>query len=115
MARAAGPSRFRRKLATGELRIRKFSAMRAFLLGLVVAAVACTQPTPQQQAAEIAGDLCACYQPGDANCVASVEQGLGTAPSQACIDCVLADQHACAAMLQECVPACIQVVVTGGM
>ena len=92
--------------------------MRAVLVSvvIVVAAAACTQPTPQQQAAEIATDICTCAQPGVAACVTNVEQSFGAmGPSQACLDCVFADQHACAAMVLDCLPTCVPGAVSGGV
>ena len=90
--------------------------MRGVVVVIAVALSACTQPSPQDESAEIAKDLCACFEPGSATCVAGAEQQFGaTGPSQACIDCVFADQHACAAMVQECVGICVQVATPGGI
>jgi len=89
--------------------------MRTVVFAVLVAASACTQTTPVQQAPEIARDLCNCAEPGDDTCPAAAEAAFGSAgPTQACIDCVQADVHACAAMVEDCVNQCISQGTTGG-
>ena len=84
------------------------STMRALVVAIfiVLAVLACHVPTPQQQAEEVAHDLCACKRPADDTCVTAVTMLVGSA-SPACVDCVLTDQNACAAMLSDCVSLCI--------
>ena len=82
--------------------------MRGLVVSFVLTVVGCHTPTQQQQAQDVAHAMCECYQPGDSNCEAQVLQAIGTGPSTACVDCVDTHVNACAAMLQECIPLCVQ-------
>lgn len=77
------------------------------VVALVGAALAACHAasTSQAEAQEVARELCRCSQPGDASCIARVAGTLGMV-SDACLQCVLADEHACAVMLDQCPQLC---------
>ena len=82
-------------------------------LCLVLALAGC-QLSPQAKVQDVAQELCACLEPADSSCVATISKSLGATVSDDCSQCVFEDQRTCAAMIDDCTPLCFQQTLPPG-
>ncbi len=72
----------------------------------VVLALAGCQLSDQAKVQDVAEEVCACIEPADQTCVATITKALGSNVAEICSQCVFSDERTCAAMVNDCIPLC---------
>jgi hypothetical protein len=79
---------------------------------VVLALAAGCQLSNEAKVQDVAQDICACLEPGDATCVGVISKQLGSSVPEECTQCVFDNERTCARLIDECPPLCIQQNVT---